>query len=854
MWGWISLETLRQDVRFGLRMLCKNPGFTAVVVLSLTLGIGANTAIFSLTNAIMLRRLPVKNAEQLVQPARTGASYGVMPSFSYPSFQRFRDQNHVFTGILGVSTLYGGVDAQIDGQAESVAGELVTGNFFALLGVSAYRGRVFTPQDDGAPGSNPIVVMSYGYWKRRFGLDPTALGKTITLHGTPFTVIGITPPAFYGISVGHPPDLYLPMTMQPVFTDGKSWLNEQQFHWLQIVGRLKPGVSPEQARADLYVINRQTMAETVTTDWSPHERQDFLAQRLEIVPSSSGLAFGARRQFSQPLLILMGMVGLVLLIACTNVANLLMARSTTRAREIAVRLAIGAGRSRLIRQLLTESVLLAFAGGAFGLLLAFWSSGAIVALMSVGQENLVLDLRPDLRVLAFTAVVSLLAGILFGLAPAFRSARLDLTPALKESVGTGATSRSHSRLGNAMVVSQVALSMVLLFGAGLFVRTILNLENVDPGFDRKNVLLFSLDPGKHGYQGASVMQFYRQALGRIQAIPGVRYASSSLVTPITGGGGWDNPVSVEGYTPRPNEDTRVDLNAVSPNFFKTLGTPLLLGRDFGPHDTQTSPQVAIINQAMARYFFGEANPIGKKFKWWGEGKDNKEYEILGVVKDAKYERMRDPAPRAAYLNWMQRPPEGMTFEVKTAVSPSALISQIRKEVQGIDKTIPVGVFSTLEDHVNDSLGHERLMATLSSLFGGLALLLACVGLYGVLSYAVARRTNEIGIRKALGAGGPRILWMVLRETLALVLIGIAVGLPAAIAASHLIASMLFGLEPIDMITVLASLLTIAAVTGLAGYIPARRASKVDPMGALRPRVARHFCLKKPSGPLLKAER
>ncbi len=823
------MQTLLQDIRYGLRMLAKNPGFTAVAVVTLALGIGANTAIFSLLDTFMLRKLPVSNPHELVQLATVGP-FGVS-SFSYHSFKRFRDENHVFGGMLAIGSL-DGLDASVNGQAESLQGRIVSGNFFSQLGVNAYIGRTFLSDDDKTPRGSPVTVISYAYWKRRFGLDPSAVGKRITLNRTPFTIVGVTPAEFSGLEVGDSPDIYVPMMMEPAFRDAESWLEQPDYYWLRIVGRLKLGVSREQARADLAVIHHEILAENPMKDWSPRDRKDFLSQRLEVESAASGLAYGLPKELSGPLFILMGMVGLVLLIACTNVANLLLGRTTVRKKEIAVRLAIGAGRLRLIRQLLTESAMLATAGGALGLLCAYWTSDAIVALMSIGRRPLVLDLHPDPLVLGFTGASSILATILFGLAPALRATRVDLTPALKETGRSGAQ-RSRLGLGKALVVSQVAISLLLMFGAGLFVRTLENLENLDPGFDRKSVLTFDIDATKSGYKGPAVARLYKEVVDRIEAIPGVRSASLSQMAPITGGGGWDNSVWVQGYTPRPDENTTVYLNSVSPKYFETVGTPLLLGRDFGPQDTENTPKVAVINQTMARYFFGNADPIGKKFGWWGEDRYKLQIEVIGVVKDAKYETLREQVPRTAYLDCFQGTPGSMTFEVRTSLKPLAVISQVGNEIRAIDKEIRFGGFETLEEHVDESLGHERLMATLSSLFGLLSLLLACVGLYGVMAYAVERRTNEIGIRMALGARQANVLWIVLRETLLLVLMGVAIGVPAALASARLISSMLYAVRPTDPVTFAVVSLLLTGVALAASYIPARRATKVDPMVALR---------------------
>ena len=499
-----------------------------------------------------------------------------------------------------------------------------------------------------------------------------------------------------------------------------------------------------------------------------------------------------------------------------------------------MRLAIGAGRLRLIRQLLTEGALLAMTAGALGLLSARWASDAIVALMSLGRAPLVLDVRPDPRVLGFTSLISLAATVLFGLAPALRSTRVDLTAALKKRAGSGPDCKTpRLGMGKVLVVSQVALSLLLLFGAGLFVRTLENLENLDPGFERKGVLLFNIDPTRGGANSPAVTRFYHRMLERLVAIPGVHSASLAEMEPITGGGGWDNAVEVEGYTPLPNENVTVYLNAVGPRYFETLRTPILLGRDFSPRDVEKSPKVAIINQTMTRYFFGNRNPIGRRFGWWGNDKNKRQFEIVGVVKDSKYETLRERIPRTAYLDCFQEPLGAMSAAVRTRIEPAALTAEVGREIRAIDPSARVGGFTTLDAHVDESLGHEHLMATLSGSFAALAVLLACVGLYGIMAYAVARRTGEIGIRMALGANRGRVLRMIVGESALMIGAGVAVGLPAALAASRTVSSELYGLRPADPLTITGAVLLLAAVGILAGYIPARRATRVDPMVALR---------------------
>jgi len=812
------------DLRYALRQLRKDPGFTAVAVLSLALGIGANTAIFGLIDAVLLKNMPVKDPKELVQVIRIDPRWGVAFFLSYPAFERFRDHNRAFTGMFAVTGI-SGMKIRLNGQTEQVDGQFVSGTFYSVLGVGAIQGRTFTADDDRIPGGHPVAVLSHSYWKRRFALDPSVVGKTLTLDRTLYTVIGVTPPEFFGVSVGRSPDIYLPLRMHTSFLAGPL------SNWLQVMARLRPGVIQEQAQVELAGLFSQQLAEIPRSDWTLHDQRELLAQRVEVTSAGNGLS-DLRRQFSKPLWILMAVVGLVLLISCANVASLLLARAAARQKEIAVRLAIGAGRGRLIRQLLTESILLAALAGSSGLLLAYWTGDLLVTFMSRREAPIVIDLHPDLRVLLFTVGLSIAAGILFGLAPALRASSVNLTPALKQETLYD-VARRFPRLGRALVVTQVAVSLFLLIGAGLFIRTLQNLKTLDAGFKRENLLLFSMDATESGYKGIRIGNLYQQVLERLKALPGVREASLSLVTPIEGGG-WSASVRVSGYAARPDEDMIVYLNRVGPEFFGTLGMQVLQGRDFDARDHQNSERVALINETMARYFFGTESPIGKHFGW-GDAEDRSDFEIVGVVKDAKYPNLRTATPRTAYVYAFQDLQSlGWThFEVRTMGNPTTVISRIRTEIQSIDKSLTVSGFRTLDQQVNDSLREERLIATLSSAFGFLALLLASIGLYGTLSYAVSRRVKEIGIRMALGARQADVLWLVLREATVLVLCGAGVGLIAATAMNRLIASMLFGLTPSDPMALFIATSVLLAVALLAAWLPARRASKVDPMVALR---------------------
>jgi predicted permease len=842
LWGWTLLETLLQDLRYGLRQLGRAPGLAAVIILSLALGIGANTSIFSVINAAMLRMLPVQNPEQLVQIGfrgkRSAESY-VGESFSYPRYRELRRYNQVFTDMSAFD-YWDSFDAHplspaSRGAGQPIKGQLVSANFFSLLGVNAIVGRTFTPDEDDEAGAHPVAVISYALWTRMFARDPAVLGKKFTIEGTPLTVIGVAPPHFGGVSPGRTCDLWVPLSMQPLVAPSEfSLLTSTDTNWLSLMARLKPGVSVEQARASLDVVYQQTQREIDSSKWSDQDRQNFFSHHIVLLAAAQGTNY-LRKEFSQPLFILMGMVGVVLLIACANVANLLLARASVRQREIAVRLALGAGRRRLVRQLLTESLLLASLGAALGVLFAYWGGPVLVTLMAGGQNRVTLDVHPDLHVLGFTLLIALGTGLAFGLAPALRATRSSARPSVQVGSRHLTASRGGRNLGRALVVVQVALSLVLVVGASLLVRTLRNLETLDPGFSRQNVLLFGLDPTRAGYKDDRAVRLYEQVSERLGQMPGVRSASYSFLTPLSGGG-WDNYAFVEGYTPHPGEDMDVYINAVGSGFFKTLGTPLLLGRDFDSQDRTGSNWVGVINQTMARRFFGNQNPIGRHFGW-GKISKKRQYEIIGVVGDAKYVSLRDSVPPTAYLYIPQLPqeeaPRGVTFEVSSSLPGVGFAPQVRSLLENINSGLTASDVKTFAEQIDQSLYQEKLVSTLSSFFGMLALALACIGLYGVMAYAVARRTNEIGVRMALGAQRNRILQMVLREALVLAVIGIAIGLPAAWVATRSISSMLYGLKATDPATILAATLLMAVVATFAGYLPARRASLVDPMVALR---------------------
>jgi predicted permease len=875
VWRWNSIERLLQDLRYGLRQLRRSPGFAGVAVLSLALGIGANTAIFSLIDAVLLRMLPVQNPEQLrlLSWASHGWPDGIInglsgnwnwdeyksgrstsTSFSYPVYEHIAAKNQVFSSLTALAGNQSPLDVSYKGVPGRADGELVSGTFFSTLGVEPVLGRTLTPDDDRI-GSSPAAVISYGYWQRRFGRDPGVLGRTITVNSIPVTIVGVCPPEFYGVRPGRAVEVWLPLHTQPqveprwspeppepapgnaakpvgtLFETRDGW-------WVLIMGRLKPGVSEQQARAELDVLLQQSMSPDIKPTTKPE-----VIPHLDVEPGSKGLD-ELRGQFSKPLFVLMTVVGLVLLIACANIANLLLARANSRQKEIAVRLAIGAKRSRLVRQLLTESVLLAVMGGALGLLLAFWGTGLLVALVSSGRDAINLSVTPDPWVLGFTAGISLMTGILFGLSPALRSTRIDLTPALKESAGKLPTAHESSGglrlgLGKTLVVTQVALSLLLLVGAGLFVRTLVNLQNVDAGFNQRNLLLFGIDPTQDGYKGQRLADFYGEFTRRLQALPGVRSVTMSGATLIGGGVGIQR-IYLPGYKPKTGEKAdQISAydNLVGPRFFETLEIPLLLGRGIGEGDIEGAAKAAVVNESFVHQFLGGGNPVGFRFALGGTNK-KADIEIVGVAADAKYDDLRKDVAATMYRPALQdlkvlTDMGDMHFEVRTAGDPMALAAAVRRVSQGMDPNLALFDVKSQVEQINQTLLQERLFARLTSFFGLLAALLGCVGVYGIMAFATSQRTREIGIRMVLGAHRGEILGMVLRETFILVATGIAAGTLVALEASRLVASFLFGLKPNDPLTIAGAALLMVAAAALAGYLPARRASRVDPMMALR---------------------
>jgi predicted permease len=835
-------ETFAQDLRYALRILCKSPGFTTAAVLTLALGIGANTAIFSLVDAALLRLLPVEKPEQLFEVTSINKEGRTNDFFSYPTFKTLLENNQTLSGLIAFHPL-GNLDFVLNGRGELARGQAVSAGYFTTLGVRAVVGRTITAADETG-GAAPVAVISYRYWTSRFRRSASAVGAAIALNGAPFTVIGVTPPEFFGLEPGQAVDVSIPLTSvalaKPQFAAAGSpydILVAPFRNWLHLMARLRDGETEAQAKANLAPIYEQAVRQAANglrglPFDSPGGRSAVAEFRIQLEPGSRGL-MALRQQFSKPLMFLIVVVSVLLLIACTNVANLLLARGNSRQKEIALRLALGAGRPRVIRQLLTESILLAAGGAAIGVILAFAGSRSLVGLMSNSTSTIQLDVHPDVRVLAFTGLVSLIAVVIFGLVPAWRGSRLDLSQAMKEC-GQGLIAvPGRFRMTEGLVIGQVALSLVLTIGAALLVRTLQKLKDFYPGFREQNVLLFSIQPGMVGYNDTQVAELYERLTGRIQAMPGVTAVSFSTFSPLAGWSGFTD-AKLEGYSPRQGENPAIAINFVGPSYFKTLGTAVLRGRDITAKDRSGAPRVAVINEAMAQHFFGDTDPIGRRFSIPGWTGDPSQMEIVGVVEDAKLISIRDEVPPEAYIPFLQVPDSlfAMTFEVDSTNSIS-LAGFVHQMIQQTDKRLPLFDVKTLSQRIDESLVQERAVAFLSSLFGLLALFLTCVGLYGVMAGSVAQRTHEIGIRMALGAERTGVLRLVLGRGMAVALIGVVVGIVASVAATQFMGALLFAVKPVDAPTILSVSFASIGVAAFACYIPARRATRVDPMVALR---------------------
>ena len=863
---------LFRDLRYACRGLLRAPLFTIVALVSIALGIGANTAIFTLVDQVLLRQLPVRDPEQLVLLTQVGPHQGNNRggnSTSFPMYEDFREAfidrslapalprvSLPYDGLPAASPLFSGMFARYamslnvgyGGQTDRVSAEIVSGTYFQVLGVGAAVGRVIAPEDDRVRGGNAVAVLSYEYWRTRFSADASVIGKTIIVNNYPLTIIGVSQAGFDGVDIGYAPSVRVPMMMKAQMTPSWDDLDNRRSRWANVFGRLKPGVTSDQAKAALQPYFKGLRAlevqEAPFRTTSALQRERFLTGTIDLLPAAQGRS-PLRIQLRQPLWLLMGTVVGVLLIACANVASLLIARASSRQKEFAVRLALGAGRGRIVSQLLAESVLLAALGGVLGLGVAGWTSNFLLSYIPTGETPHVISGSLDWRILAFNFALALATGVLFGLVPALRSTRPTLAPTLKDQVGTVVGGGSGLRFRKALVVCQVMLSVLLLIGAGLFIRSLQNLHLTDLGMRADNLLAFNIDPSIGGYSPERTQQFYQQLLDRMKThggVSGVAFASVGVLE----GNQWDSTITVEGYEAKPGENMNPYCNAVSPGYFKTMGMPLIAGRDFEPRDAgvirpdpklQGPPstfRVAIVNESFAKYYYRNESPIGRRIGFGGDPGTSTPIEIIGVVKDAKYTGIRDEIPRTAYFAYQQMERAGSAaVYVRSTQDPAAAFAAVRRTVREMDSNIPIYNLRTLARQIERSLLTERIVATLSSAFGVLATLLAVIGLYGLMAYTVSRRTREIGLRMALGAISGDVVWLVMREVMVLVAAGITLGLAAAWGLSKLIGNQLYGVSPNDPFTMVAAACGLTIIALLAGYVPAFRAARVNPVTALR---------------------
>ena len=831
------MTSILADLRLALRGLRRSPLFTIVAVLSLALGIGANTAIFTLIDQILLRKLPVRAPDELVmlyqQGNHNGSNMGTR-MHSYPLYQDLQAKAEPLAEVLCRRLVPASVT--VDNQTERVDAEMVSGNYFSMLGVQPAIGRVFNSrEDDQVYQGHPVVVLGYDYWVSRFARDPAVVGKTIRVNNSPMTIVGVSAPGFAGLDPAQAPQIRVPIQMKPVLVPDWGWvhMDDRRTRWVQVFARLKPGWTVDAAAAPLQGLFTQIRIEEMklpaAKDWSQYSRDQFMKGKLRVEAAAMGFS-GLRNDFSTALLVLMSMVGLVLLIACANVANLLIARAFMRQREIAVRLSLGASRGRLVQQLLVESLLLSFAGGVAGIFLSAALTRSLLTLIPVGSAPLLISARPDLRILAFTLALTSLTGIVFGLLPALRASRVNTWVTLKETVGSIAGTGGSLVLRKGLVTAQVALSFLLLFGAGLFVRSLQNLQTTDTGVALDNLVSFQLSPALSDYDDARTVALYQQLQERLRSSPGVRSAAYAAV-PILAGDEWDSSTSVEGHQAADGEDMQAFMNALSPGYFEAMKIPILEGRDFQVADLKQDAKVAIVNHRFAEHFFKGSSALGKHLGRGTGPKAKLDIEIVGVVADSLYEGPREGVRRQVFVpNYGKN---SAVFYVRTQNASAGAYNLVRNEVKRLDAAMPVYSLKTLESQLDETLLTDRLIALLSAGFGLLATLLASVGLYGVMAFAVARRKKELGIRLALGAQPTLVIWLVMKEVLVLLAIGLAVGVPAAIVLGKYVATQLYGIDSRDPAVATATVILLALVSAAAGLIPARRASRIDPILALR---------------------
>ncbi len=832
------IENLMQDLRHALRNLAKNPAFTLIAVLTLGLGIGANTAMFSLTDQVLLRQLPVQKPAELVVLNSPGPQSGHVwndstpgSSFSYAEYKALRDNNEVFSGLLGRFAIQINVAGQ--GESEMANGELVSGNYFEVLGVRPALGRVFASDDETAKGANPVAVLSHGYWVRHFGANSQVLNKQILVNNVPLTIVGVAQAGFDGVQIGQLPDIFIPITEKPVVMPANDDLMDRRSFWMALMGRVKPGVSIAKAEAGIQPAYSAYLADDVKTmQMSQRGKTEYVKKKMVLSPGARGRQI-LQADAKQPLLILMGMVGLVLLIACANLASLLVARSESRQREIALRQVLGAGRWRLMGQLMTESLLLAAAGGAAGILIAAWTLSTVVSSIpeSIGASGLKPQLDP--RVLLFAVGLTLFTGVLFGFLPAMRASASSISTTLKEQASGTTGSAGNVRVRKTLMVAQVALTAVLLAAAGFFAHSLRNLQNQDLGLKAENVLVFSVSPELNSYDNAREEDFVLRLRQAIQALPGVRSVSVGQIPILTNSNASKN-ITAEGYKPGEDENTDVGTNPVGPNYLATLGIPLKRGREFNESDTADSQKVVVVNEAMVKHFFAGRDPIGMHIGW-GAGQGTKlNMEIVGVMGDAKSTDLRTAVRPFVLTPFSQVDrPDTANFYVRTNSNPASMGTTLRETVHRFDPNLPVYDLKTLARDVDELAFTDRLVTVFSLGIGLLAALLAAMGLYGVMAYVVARRTREIGIRMTLGASTGNVAWMILREIVVMCAAGLAIGLVAAYLLGRVVETQLYGVKASDPFVFVCSAALLAVVAAMAGLLPARKAASVDPMVALR---------------------
>jgi predicted permease len=834
-WGWEWLESFVQDAAYGARALLRSKALTMVALFSLALGIGANTAIFSLLDAVMLRSLPVEDPAQLILLGKANASgrtddFARTDLYSYPFYRQMQEKNQVFSDTAAFLSMTNAVHGFVEGRTDSepMNVQLVSGTYFTTLGVRAFKGRTLNDTDDNSEGDHPVAVISYAWWKRSLARDPNVLNRELKLGAMTYNIVGVAPPEFFGTKVGEAPDMWVPLSMgaevPPNFGGYKNNFSES----LLIMARLRPGVSIAQATSNVNLLFRQILLGFPDANLSQENRQKLDKTQVPLTPMATGLS-SLRRRFSEPLQILMAVVAIVLLIACANIANLLLARSTARARELAVRQALGARRARLIRQLLTESLILALCGGALGVAFASVANRLLLRMISGGLETIPLNVSIDLRLLAFTFAMTVATAILFGTIPAFRATRLELTNTLKTGRSPQDT-HGKNLLARALIISQVSLSLVLMVGAGLFLRSLVNLNNIDTGFNKENVLRLEIDSSSAGYKPGEPREVAldQQIEERVSALPNVKAASFSAFTFHEGS--WGSNVVVPGT----NIDENVDIkhNVVGDGYFATMQIPLLAGRNFSASDTSTSQHVAIISEHTAKGLFPLGNPLGRHYGL-GDDKPENDVTVIGIAKDVKFGDLAEDPVNLDYIPYTQHPWGFGDFEVRYTGSFAPIAATVQQTIHSIDRNLPIAKVTTLDEQVARTLTNQRLVAQLSTFFGLLAVILSCIGIYGLMSYIVSRRTNEIGIRMALGAARFNVGWLVMREILLLVALGIAIGIPITLAGSHMVANLLYGFRGTDPTSLAGAVSLLLLVAVVAGYLPARRAAKVDPMVALR---------------------